>query len=114
MTQWSPDTCGCVVEYDDNISVVAVIKKCPKHATTPNDVNHLATVLAHNRKKNHVHNATVDMIKSTGGDPSEVFTVYDAQDNLVVNNSRLTVADQNKVTVGLKPQLGTSSVKFQG
>lgn len=112
MTRWSPDTCGCVIEYDENINVVAVINKCPKHAGTDSNAVHLATVLAHNRKKNAVHNAVVDHTKSIGADPSMVQTLYDAQDNLIVANSGLSAAEQQKAigTVAL----GTSVLIFRG
>ncbi len=51
-TRWSPDTCSCVVEYDENMVHVATISACPKHAALAHSSAHLDAVLAHNRAKN--------------------------------------------------------------
>jgi hypothetical protein len=114
MTRWHPDTCGCEIEYDDDIKVVAIHKKCAKHGATADAVTHLDIVLSHNRRKNAVHNAVVEHLKTLGLDHDGVHTGYDEQDNLIVSNSKLGAADQQKVTTTVKPSLGTSALKFQG
>jgi hypothetical protein len=114
MTQWSPDTCGCEIEYDDDLKVVAVHKKCAKHADTVDDAIHFDTVLAHNRKKNAAHNAVVAHLKSLGMDHERVHTGYDVQDNLIVRNSKLSVADQQMVAAAAQPAIGASAIKFEG
>lgn len=62
-TRWTPDTCACSIEYDENINVLNVFNTCPKHAgKTP--ANQLAAVLAHNRKKNNVFSDLVDRVRN--------------------------------------------------
>lgn len=113
MTQWRPDTCDCIVDYDGDIKVTAVVKKCAKHSDTLNDAHHLETVLAHNRKKNYVHNAAVEHAKSIGIDHESIHTAYDPQDNLIVI-SKLDVDAQKKVTNAVESLLGASAIKFRG
>lgn len=112
MTRWRPDTCACEIEYNDSINVVAVFNKCIKHAATSNDVQHLDTVLAHNRRKNSVQNAVVDRHKALGLDSSSVFTSYDDNDDLHVNGSKLTPADQAALTISLAGLLGKAALLF--
>jgi hypothetical protein len=46
-TLWSPDTCGCQIEYDNAGTLIAYRKRCPRHtAATYTDV------LTENRTKN--------------------------------------------------------------
>jgi hypothetical protein len=98
MTRWSPDTCDCVVEYDNNLQVTAVINRCKKHQDTANDAVHLSTVLAHNRRKNTVLNATRDHLKEIGLSPDVVSVVYDDADRLHIVGSGLSSAEQTKLT----------------
>jgi hypothetical protein len=112
MTQWSPDTCGCVVEYDDQINVVAVHKKCTKHAATPDDATHLATMLAHNRKKNAILNAIVAHVESTGAKAPKIAVTYDDNDDLRVVGESLSAADQAAALAVVGPLLGTSKLNW--
>lgn len=50
-TRWAPDTCGCVLEYDDPNGSITIIHLCPKHVGQPASI-----VFAHNRNKNNVQN----------------------------------------------------------
>ena len=61
-TRWSPDTCGCVLEYewddaqDENVrshSFLAVIAKCPAHESL-SGVALYNQVLNENQRKNRV------------------------------------------------------------
>jgi hypothetical protein len=92
MTRWSPDTCGCVIEYDDQVRVTAVVKKCTKHAGTKDDATHLETVLAHNRRKNAALDAITSHIKGLGIDPASLplSVFYNDADVLTISGSGLS------------------------
>jgi len=51
MTVWKPDTCDCIIEYNDNINWVSTRKKCRLHKAL-NGQNLLNQVLAQNRRFN--------------------------------------------------------------
>jgi hypothetical protein len=114
MTRWSPDTCGCVIDYDGNLNVIAVVTKCAKHADTLHDKHHFDTVLTHNRKKNHVHNALVEHMKEIGSNGSEnmIAVAYDDNDDLHISGSGLSAEHQQKVPEQVNAKLGNSALKF--
>ena len=67
-TRWSPDTCGCVIEYewDDSVpedqrthSLSNVVSKCPAHAALT-DNNTFSSVLDENPRKNNALNHVLD------------------------------------------------------
>jgi len=51
LTIWSPDTCDCVIEYNNRINWVKTFNKCRLHFSL-NGQNLLASVLAQNRRFN--------------------------------------------------------------
>lgn len=62
-TRWSPDTCGCVIEYewDDTLPQEArkhdfknVITRCSEHSGLGKDKAHFDHVLSENQAKNRV------------------------------------------------------------
>lgn len=53
---WSPDTCGCQIEYDSSLNYIQTVKACSKHSSVSGTAQHLVDVLAHNRKKNDILN----------------------------------------------------------
>jgi hypothetical protein len=108
MTLWSPDTCGCKIEYDDNIQVTKVHLKCAKHASTPDDGTHLAVVLAHNRKKNMVFNA----ITMRGAKAKGLSVSYDANDDLHVTGDGLIPANRSLVLTDVTSALGASKLNW--
>ena len=55
MTIWEPDTCNCLIEYDDNVKLIKFIKKCKLHENKTFD-----DVLAHNRSFNMALDKTDD------------------------------------------------------
>jgi hypothetical protein len=112
MTRWFPDTCACVVDYDDNLKVTAVVKKCAKHANTADDASHFETVLAHNRKKNGVYSAVVDQLSSVGSTADSLVVLYDHADDLHVSGSGLSLADQAAIEGKISPTLGSSALRF--
>jgi|SRR3990167_679249 len=56
MTTWSPDTCGCVIDYvmvdGDNEPIIQSVQLCPAHTDGADDAERGANVLAENRRKN--------------------------------------------------------------
>ncbi len=52
MTRWSPDTCGCCIDYNGGV-FVATVRACPRHLGVANSAGHLTALLAENTKKNH-------------------------------------------------------------
>jgi len=50
LTTWFPDTCHCIIEYDNKIKFVRTIKRCsfPAHVAATGAA-HLTVLLAHNR-----------------------------------------------------------------
>lgn len=51
-TRWTPDTCGCVLEYDDTVSLVRVHRIGPEHSGL-SGVALFAQVVAECRRSNH-------------------------------------------------------------
>jgi hypothetical protein len=82
MTRWSPDTCGCVIEYDANVTWTATINACTKHSSVAGSSDHLTAVLAHNRAKNVVLNQLIAL----GADPRRTFVTYSSTDQMILNN----------------------------
>lgn len=109
MTRWTPDTCGCELEYDGDINHVASHRLCPKHAHLTGGA-HLAEVLAHNRKKNHVLNAAHQHVSDAGGDPSSMRVEYDEQDDLHVHG--LDPAHHEAVRGKVAHLLGKSGLRI--
>lgn len=61
VTTWSPDTCGCVIEYewddaqDENTRVhtaKTILKDCGLHKKPKDKDEHFATILEENQRKN--------------------------------------------------------------
>ncbi len=71
ITRWSPDTCGCVLEYewdteasndDREHTFVSMVKVCPDHEGLDKDHIHYGHVVAENTTKNRVHTALHERI----------------------------------------------------
>ena len=98
MTLWSPDTCECVIEYDDDLKVVAVHNKCSKHLATQDDASHFETVLGHNRKKNLVLNAAVVRLREMGvAEGAQVHVHYDDNDDLNIISDDLPPEEHDRL-----------------
>jgi hypothetical protein len=66
-TQWSPDTCGCVINYyNDDTSFHSTVKTCPKHSSISGMPEHAANVRLHNKKKNDVNGTLKDNADALG------------------------------------------------
>ena len=65
VTRWSPDTCGCVFDFEWDGDLAAdqrvhthkeTIKTCPNHQVVKlNPGNHYGSVLGENQRKNKLH-----------------------------------------------------------
>lgn len=62
-TRWSPDTCGCVVEYewDDKEppeerthSIIGALQRCPRHALLSAHSDHWTVLTEENSRKNRL------------------------------------------------------------
>lgn len=76
VTRWSPDTCQCIIEYNDNITLSRVIQACAAHQGGT-EVTVFNTVMEENPRKNHslkeiLDNAPASMI-DIGGDGTRTF-----------------------------------------
>jgi hypothetical protein len=60
ITRWHPDTCGCILEYEDAEIGKTVIRSCDLHAAAGDALAIHAAVLAHNRFKNAVQGHVQD------------------------------------------------------
>ena len=76
-TRWSPDTCGCVLEYewDDTQpdserthTIKNVIKACPAHAKHAEKGEHYSVVLEENNRKNIAIDQVLKTVTSLGED----------------------------------------------
>jgi hypothetical protein len=68
-TRYSPDTCGCVIEYswDDSVTedqrqhtLANYITKCPAHTGLPTDQDRWNAVFEENPRKNIAHQLILD------------------------------------------------------
>jgi hypothetical protein len=123
MTQWSPDTCGCVVQYDEAVSAVTtIVARCSKHVTFP-QASLLNILLTHNRRKNSVvswltANAVTYSLTTVTGDGGSIallgIPVYyklnapAAVDPLHVVVSYYTAAQVSTLQAALDAQFGTN------
>jgi hypothetical protein len=98
-TRWSPDTCGCVIEYswDSDVAPEArvhtfkkTVEVCPAHAAHKDLNTHYSTVLEENRRKNYT---LADAAEIAGVDlsptPEKVKTkiagrTFDTEDDKIV------------------------------
>ena len=66
VTRWSPDTCDCVVEYDTNLVLTKIIRRCVNHELSSLDDNGLYNTLTEeNPRKNKAFQEILDRGPST-------------------------------------------------
>lgn len=80
-TRWHPDTCACVIEYEnpDAPGTIVVVSRCPKHAGLDGAAL-FAALRDHNGIKNQVAGALIE----EGANPATLSVVYDQADTLVI------------------------------
>lgn len=104
-TQWSPDTCGCVIEYEadtdrpeKDVNLKRYVKTCPIHSMKPMD-----DVLAENRMKNHAVN---EVAKSEDKKPLDFRWSFDGNRILHIAGA----AKKNMAQAAVDALLGTGKV----
>lgn len=104
ITQWSPDTCGCVVdfiwhrEHPEETRVHhphRTHRVCARHAHLAKDRDGLhAEVRDHNRHKNHAVGVAAELV---GVPVGEIGWSHDDQGVLVLAHEKLTAAHLRKI-----------------
>ncbi len=119
VTRWSPDTCGCVVEYawdsehpqeTREHTLHKVVRKCTRHASMP-DAAVYAQLTEENPRKNRVRELILDSVpalvtmrmQANGEEvadfhPDKPFAYeFDSEHVLHVRVNGMTAAARNKV-----------------
>lgn len=136
-TRWSPDTCGCIIEYswDDSVpqnsrthSLANYVRRCSVHAVQADDGTRYNTINEENPRKNIAHQLIVDNApaafvdvdangnKSLKPEYSISFTATGTPPNrvftLTFSGATLTQAQINNVQTRLDNRFGTGKVIF--
>lgn len=107
-TLWSPDTCGCQIEYewDDSVSqedrthsVSNIVKACSIHNHHAEKENHYADVLNENTSKNKAISLLVASIPKLDGGEKEVKWSFDKNRNIVLSHPLLTDKDKSDLNL---------------
>lgn len=77
VTRWSPDTCDCVLEYDDQFNLINVVQRCTAHQNLANNAAVYNTVKDENPRKN----IGLDLILQNG--PASLFDTDSESGNRV-------------------------------
>ena len=138
ITQWSPDTCKCSIEYewDNTISqdirvhtLKNIINSCPEHALLSNDIARYKAVVNENQTKNKLYgkilidfpllttiinnsDGTTSTIFAIGKEPTFVFNANYIGDgrSIQVNIPTLTIFQKNTYQDILDAQFGAKKV----
>ena len=120
-TLWSPDTCGCSLEYswDDSVpqelrthSISKVIKACPIHSHHPDKESHYADVLSENQSKNKAVGLLVKTIAKLDGGQDEVKWRFDDKRDLILSHPLLNQKDKDDMNALDKSTIG-KKVSFE-
>ena len=100
ITRWSPDTCGCVIDYIldpgmDEPMPHAIVTKCPVHQGMSDD-EHMATILEENRRKNMAYPAVVASLLGVAVDDLQG-TIDQEADTVLQSMAGITLEDAKKV-----------------
>jgi len=120
ITRWSPDTCGCVLEYewDDKVApelrthaFSKLINRCPVHALSPTDEGCYDTVLEENQRKNKTFGIAEAVVP--GLQPENYHWVFDAGRKLEVDfvDVSLDLAQKNQIAQECDTEFGPGKVK---
>ena len=112
-TLWSPDTCGCQIEYswDDTVpqeqrthSVSKILKACPIHSHHPDKESHYQDILDENQSKNKAIGLLIKTFAKLDGGQDEIKWRFKADRSIVLSHSLLTQADKD--TANALPKTG--------
>lgn len=113
-TLWSPDTCGCQIEYqwDDSVpqdqrvhSVGTIVKACPVHQHHTNKEAHYQDVLDENQSKNKAIGLLLKTFKKLDGGQDEIKWRFEADRSIVLSHPLLTQADKETMNTLPKPDI---------
>lgn len=123
VTRWSPDTCGCVLEYewDDSVSdtdrthtVTTVVTRCAEHSEMKLQLSdHFDQVMAENTGKNKAFEVVKSKVASL--DIADFKYSFDKDRKLVVDVDHLAVSAAEKLTLTaeLNSKLGTGKASIK-
>jgi len=118
VTRWSPDTCGCVFEYEWDTEeeprvhrFKKLVNRCAVHALSPTNESCFDTVLEENQRKNKAFGIAGDVI--SGLQPENYHWVFDAGRKLKVDfvGVSLGIAQKNKITQQCNTEFGPGKVE---
>ena len=113
-TLWSPDTCGCQIEYewDDTVpqdqrthTVSLIVKACPIHSHHTDISTHYDDVLGENQSKNKAIGLLVKTFKKLDGGQDEIKWRFEADRSIVLSHPLLTQADKETMNTLPKPDI---------
>jgi hypothetical protein len=119
---WSPDTCGCQIEFtwDDTQDPVVrahvfsrTIVACVAHAPTAGLSTHYDTVLDRNRRKNLTFAQLLTVLASVTADQYATLWSYDAAQNVLTVNGTaagLSANQRNNLQNKCNTQFGAGKV----
>ena len=136
VTRWSPDTCGCVLEYewDDSVdenhrthSANKIVTACEAHKGEVDKHVHFATVHGENTHKNEVHKtilenspALTEEVLDAEGNPHKEFKkgvkfefAYDGDRKLQVDLIGATVQEKEDAMFVCQGVLGAGKVSLK-
>jgi len=136
-TRWSPDTCGCILEYswDDSVpdnsrvhTPTTIVNKCPAHSAIADTNTHFNVIIEENPRKNFALDEILQNAPSTSWfdiDPASGSRVF--KNNITANWSwsgtapnrvltltftgiTLTTAQRNTLQTRLNNRFGTGKI----
>ncbi|MEK7180615.1 MAG: hypothetical protein AAB706_04015 [Patescibacteria group bacterium] len=113
-TLWSPDTCGCQIEYqwDDAVpqdqrthTISSIVKSCPIHTHHIDKSAHFGDVLSENQSKNKAIGLLIKIFKKLDGGDSEIKWRFEIDRSIVLSHPLLTQVDKDTVNALPKPDI---------
>ena len=101
---WSPDTCGCQIEYewDDSVpqeqrihSASKIVKACSIHQHHNDKDAHYQDVLDENQSKNKAVGLLIKTFKKLDGGQDEITWRFEDDRSLVISHPLLTQKDKD-------------------
>ena len=116
-TVWSPDTCGCVIEYewDDSIpqearahTVSKIVKSCPVHSQSISKEKNYGDVLKENQDKNKA--IGIIMERKPSVKVEDISFRYDSDRTLRLSIKGLDTAEKLSAETDIKTRLKIDKV----
>ena len=129
ITRWSPDTCGCVIDFewdtnDPNAPHVGktVVSACECHPSE-DAVTHHSKLLEENQGKNKALKIIADNLAgyanltdtgSTIPDTAKLSFAFDKDRKIIITAKKISEQDRSTVQAALDSQLGPGKVSVNG